>query len=755
MKKAIENPLVLSGRKFSIKDLISIQETVKLFPNLSPSELALTIAEHFSWQTPSGSLKIASSLKALEKMEKLDLITLPSKKPKAKSVQKVIEWSLKTANQNDITFTLDQLGPIELRIVKEKENHELWNEYVSRYHYLGYKRPFGAHLKYFIISKTNQEEQILGCILFSSSAWALSGRDKWIDWDTTEKGKNLNLILNNSRFLIFPWVKIKNMASKVLSIIENQIQNDWQEVYNYKPVLIETFVDSSKYEGICYKAANWTSLGETTGKGRNSTTGSAEKSIKYVFAKPLDLNFRYILKNQKIPERKKDKIIKDEKFATIWHEIIHVISEVAIEFDQAWQKRSRVINSMLLILLIFRLIFSKNKQGYNSTISELWENCKKLNIPLPQEKPIAASSFSVAREKLDEDIFKKLNNKIINLYQNNSDSQYLWLGHRIFAVDGSKINVPRELLANGYPLPSDNSHYPQGLLSCLYQLKTKIPYDFEFTSDANERTSALKHLEALNENDIVIYDRGYFSYAMLYRHVELKVHPIFRLPANSFKEIESFRISDQLDTIITLDPTGDTKKDILKKYPLIKCIPIKVRLIKYTINNTIYCLGTTLFDEKYEIANFSDAYHSRWGIEELYKVSKSFIEIEDFHGKTERGVKQEIFAHFTLITMNRIFSNEATENLSKIFKGKHDVSENESASSVRVNFKNCLTTFARRIEEVFLLPAIHVNNVVKEMLNSVTRYYQKLRSSRSYARKSMKPVNKWRSKKVESGFQTA
>ncbi len=754
MVKTADKALVLSGRTFQKKDLIIIQETVELVQGLSFSEIALTIAEIFSWRSPSGKLKVESARTAIEKMEKLGLIKLPLKKVSKKRVESKITWSSETDYRDDITVTIEQLGPVSMILADDKVSRDLWNEYVDRYHYLKYKRPVGSHLRYFITAIINQKVVILGCMLFSASALSLASRDKWIEWTQKDKNERLFLIINNSRFLILPWVKIKNLATKSLSIIEKQIQTDWQKIYNYKPVLIETFVDSSKYQGTSYKAANWTLVGETAGRGRNDSNNEQNRSVKYVFLKPLDPNFRFVLKGEKVPA-KKNNYIKDDKFATVWHEIVHIISEVSNDFDNIWQRRSRVINSMLLILLIFRLVFSKNKQGYNTTIAELWDNCKNLNIPLPQDKPIAASSFSTARKKLDESIFKKLNEKIIDIYGDNN-GQYDWLGHRIFAVDGRKVSVPRELLNEGFKMPSKVAHYPHGLLSCLYQLKSKIPYAFDFTPETNERALALDHLKMLKENDVIVYDRGYFSYQMLFRHNDLKLHPIFRLPLNSFKEIQAFIDSDQTDSVVTIYPHGDTKRNIIKKYPSIEIIPLKLRLVKYVINGTTYYLGTTLFDkQKYSIETLSNAYHTRWGIEELYKVSKNFVEVTDFHSKTVRGIKQELFAHFTLITMNRIFANQATNNLEKIIgTANKDLESDTTSSSVQVNFKNCLATFSRRMEEIILFPAIQLNNAIKEVLQLISSSYQKTRENRSYQRISKVARNKWRGAKLKTCSST-
>ncbi len=125
--------------------------------------------------------------------------------------------------------------PIQLEPVRLKKEIRLWNEYIERYHTLGYKRPFGAHQRYFIWSRTLNRR--LGCMLFSACAWALAERDAWIGWSKEDRGQRLSYIVNNTRFLIFPWVKVKNLASKALALAVRQVPIDWQERYGFTPVL--------------------------------------------------------------------------------------------------------------------------------------------------------------------------------------------------------------------------------------------------------------------------------------------------------------------------------------------------------------------------------------------------------------------------------------------------------------------------------------------------------------------------------------
>jgi hypothetical protein len=182
--------------------------------------------------------------------------------------------------------------------VQTKKERDLWNEFIERHHYLGYKRPFGAHQRYFIVSKSGEDRR-LGCLLFSASAWALDCRDAWTGWSKRDRSKRLHLIVNNSRFLLFPWIRVKNLASHVLSLAVKRVPKDWEERYRYRPVLLETFVDPEQYEGTSYQAANWIFLGRTTGRGRMDSQHKRHGlSPKLIYVYPLEKHFRSHLKGE-------------------------------------------------------------------------------------------------------------------------------------------------------------------------------------------------------------------------------------------------------------------------------------------------------------------------------------------------------------------------------------------------------------------------------------------------------------------------
>lgn len=751
-----------SGRRFTRKQLREVQETVETFKNLSRKELAFTVCEHLNWRTPRGELKVNSGLQLLEQLESAGVVTLPAKRKTKAHVRRVPAFE-EPPNESPIEGPIDALGAITLQRVTTKEDRESFKAYLQTYHYLGYKHPFGSYIAYFVVSEARQKK--LGCLLFSASAaWALAPRDKWIGWEKKHRQKLLHLIISNDRFLVFPWVKVPNLASQILSLATKQVGNDWVRVYRYRPVLIETFVDTTKYTGTCYRAANWEYLGQTKGRGVFDPKHQCKESIKEIFVYPLSPDWQQTLTHGHRASFLKKKYRNDiqsshtrsvdDAFVALWEKVARVINEVADEYDEKWRVRKRLINSMLIILLVFRLVCSKNSQSYGTTIDELWDSCHRMNLPLPQKSAISPSSFCTARRKLDETVFRRINQRIIETYvEQKHDESYRWLGHRIFAVDGSKLNLPRSLIASGYRLPSDNSNYPQGLLSCLYQVKSQMPFDFDLVSHANERTCAEQHLRVLAKNDVVIYDRGYFSYLMLHRHLESEIQAVFRLQENSYNVIKDFFTSEETDTIVTIYPSSTVRNEIRKEHPELDIVPLPMRLIKYQYGDETFCLGTTLVDQnRYKAQEFIELYHSRWGVEELYKISKRIFVIEDFHAKSERGVKQEIFAHFALITMNRLFANQADIDLNLNINDDASLegrppnersSTTHKMSRIKTNFKNCIQVFARSIEELLLLHD-KMKAAINHAFDFILGRHQKERPGRLYPRKSMRPINKWR-----------
>ena len=293
MKESESSIQFLSGRNCTAQEIQDIQETIESC-GLSWYELLQTICEHLEWVTPAGQYKVDSCAKALRKLEAQGLVKLPAKRA-CKGSRHEIDLGVRTGPQDAVKGTVRDYAPIELRPVTDKEGMGLWNEYVERHHVLGYKRPFGAHQRYFIEGKGGCR---LGCLLFASSAWALAERDQWIGWSERDRAERLNWVVANTRFLIFPWVRVRNLASTALSLAAARIGVDWQQRYGYAPVLLETFVEAELYRGTCYQAAIWIRLGMTTGRGRMDRHTEYLSTPKIIYVYPMVRDFRSRLRGQ-------------------------------------------------------------------------------------------------------------------------------------------------------------------------------------------------------------------------------------------------------------------------------------------------------------------------------------------------------------------------------------------------------------------------------------------------------------------------
>ncbi len=223
------------------------------------------------------------------------LIKLPPPRRAAPHHPKAPPHTLEGEPGLPITLPVRDLLPITLEPVVPGVTSKLWNEFMDRYHYLEYSIQKGAQQRYLIQSS----EGYVGAISFASPAWKTQARDCWIGWDQETRTRNLRYIVNNTRFLIFPWVQSKNLASKILGLCARQVPADWESRYGYRPLLFETFVEQQRFHGTCYKAANWIRVGETTGRGKWEQKGEnkirAPLPIKDIFVYPLQPNFRAML----------------------------------------------------------------------------------------------------------------------------------------------------------------------------------------------------------------------------------------------------------------------------------------------------------------------------------------------------------------------------------------------------------------------------------------------------------------------------
>ncbi len=269
------------GRQFTDHEIDWIRNLIDTTVGINRARLSASFCEQFGWRKPDGGLKDMSCRVALLKMHRAGIITLPPTQKPFNRARKHTHRSLFTQPKPPIE---KKAGDFNLHCeVVEGGAAKLWNEFIDRYHYLGYTSLAGAQIRYFI--KDNDET--LALLSFSAAAWKTAPRDRFIGWDKDKREKNLHLVVNNSRFLLLPWVRSKNLASRILALVCSKLPDDWHSRYGYRPVLAETFVEKERFTGTCYKAANWKCVGETKGRGKMDRYNTFSQPVKTIWLYPL------------------------------------------------------------------------------------------------------------------------------------------------------------------------------------------------------------------------------------------------------------------------------------------------------------------------------------------------------------------------------------------------------------------------------------------------------------------------------------
>jgi hypothetical protein len=283
---------IYCAREFSADDIQAINRLIEQDPSLKRSPLSRKLCELFEWTKPNGELKDMTCRVALLRMHADGLITLPPSRITVRRARPHFPPTAASDAQASLLQPVHELGALTLRAVTTTAASRLWNEYIARYHYLGYTPMSGSQIRYDIFAGDTH----VALLSFGASAWKLAARDRFIGWQERERRKNLQLVVNNARFLILPWIHSKGLASKILSMSARQLPHDWHQRYGYRPVLLETFVESERHRGTCYKAANWLHVGQTVGRGKKSTVHQQIIPIKDIWLYPLRKNFASVLR---------------------------------------------------------------------------------------------------------------------------------------------------------------------------------------------------------------------------------------------------------------------------------------------------------------------------------------------------------------------------------------------------------------------------------------------------------------------------
>jgi hypothetical protein len=280
------------GRLFTPCDIELIRALLAAQPPLNRARLSREVCVRLNWLRADGRLKDMSCRVALLRMQADGLFTLPPPR-NAKPVTYQARPEIEAAIQAPATVPQVDLAQLSIDLVVAKRDSLLWNAYIQHHHYLGHQPIPGAQLRYFV----RAAGQIIALLSFGASAWKTKPRDEFIGWTPEQRPRNLHLIVNNARFLILPWIRCRNLASRVLSLISRRLPQDWHTRYAYRPVLMETFVEKPRFTGTCYKAANWLHLGDTQGRGKLDQFHRNAAPIKSIWVYPLVNDFRRHLCN--------------------------------------------------------------------------------------------------------------------------------------------------------------------------------------------------------------------------------------------------------------------------------------------------------------------------------------------------------------------------------------------------------------------------------------------------------------------------
>ena len=281
---------VNNKRIIAAKDAKFIQELINDNPSWGRTQLSRELCSLWNWYSPNGKLKDIACRKYLLKLHRREDITLPPLLRSRRNYAPHWEISDIPHSVNEIHEDLRALTPLFITpILANNFYRRLIKCFINRYHYLGYPRNLGENVWYML---RDRNERPLACLLFTAAAWKTAPRDAVIGWDAETRQRNLMFLTNNSRFLLLPWVRVKNLASHILAQVVKRLSDDWIVRYHHSVYLVETFVDSSKFDGASYRAANWIYAGETKGRTRQDRFSTIQVPSKGIYLYPLSKTFR-------------------------------------------------------------------------------------------------------------------------------------------------------------------------------------------------------------------------------------------------------------------------------------------------------------------------------------------------------------------------------------------------------------------------------------------------------------------------------
>lgn len=289
MVPGMELEIKYRGRVATTEDVAFINELIAQNPHDSRFALSKKLCRAWNWVQPNGTLRDMVCRSFMLALHRAGYIHLPERR--LITVNPLVnpkKPSLVHVDDTPIVSNLKQIRPLEFRQVRRSTLEPMFNSLIEQYHYLGYCQPVGEHLKYIVFAGSRP----VACLSWSSAPRHIGCRDRFIGWPANVRKQNVHLVAYNSRFLILPWVRIEHLASHILGRMSRMLPDHWNTLYHHPVYFTETFVDTQRFKGTCYKAAGWVYLGDTTGRGKNDQAHIANRSIKAVWGYPLVSDFR-------------------------------------------------------------------------------------------------------------------------------------------------------------------------------------------------------------------------------------------------------------------------------------------------------------------------------------------------------------------------------------------------------------------------------------------------------------------------------
>ncbi len=282
------------GREVTDSDVVFIGELIAEHPGASRNALSKLLCEAWDWRQANGELRDMVCRGLMLKLHRADLIELPPvRKVPPNNVIARRKPQRVLVDRTPLCARLKEVRPLKFVQVRRRPEEALFDGLIEEFHYLGYSRPVGEHLKY-LIWALNPNRPV-ACMAWCSAPRHLGPRDRFIGWSQAARRRNIRYLAYNTRFLILPWVEVPHLASHLLARAARSLSEDWDRLYGHPIYYLETFVDPARFRGTCYLAANWIALGLTTGLGHNSRTKRATQPKKEVLGYPLSKKFRELL----------------------------------------------------------------------------------------------------------------------------------------------------------------------------------------------------------------------------------------------------------------------------------------------------------------------------------------------------------------------------------------------------------------------------------------------------------------------------